>query len=130
MTTTFLKQLRPIDPSGQANDGPRETPWTAAELAVFAAGRAEQVACAMARTAAVTSEPATSRRDMYRHHLKMIAYSLNECARLNPNESHGLMLILLDIKNLQTGNSKPISAEDLDFGEPLEAGMPEHRQTI
>lgn len=45
----------------------------------------------------------TPRRDMYQHHLKMIAYSLAEAARLNPNEEHRLMTILSEIKTIQAG---------------------------
>ena len=58
---------------------------------------------AAAPVATMTHEAQTPRRDMYQHHLKMIAYSLAEAARLNPNEEHRLMTILAEVKTIQAG---------------------------
>lgn len=46
---------------------------------------------------------ATPRRDAYHRHLAMIAYSLAEAARLNPNEEHRLMTILAEVETIQAG---------------------------
>ena len=55
------------------------------------------------QAAALVRETPTPRRDAYRHHLAMIAYSLAEAARLNPNEEFRLMTILAEVKTIQAG---------------------------
>jgi hypothetical protein len=98
-----LKQLRPIDPNSEANDGPSGTSWTAAEMESNAASRARQTLRAMARNSPSADPTASPRRESYQRNLRIAIECLRNAAELNPNEEHAFLTMVVELKNIYEG---------------------------